>query len=123
VLSAVNSSAQRTVEQGTTIGSTGGRADDDGDGYAAMMQGALQQWQDLTNRMLDVFHQQFAAATGEIQRQGQRAFEQTSEATQSAARGVQAGAQQAEQGGVSGQPNSQSQGSRARSQERKHEMA
>src|SRR5512145_846781 len=95
VLSAVNSSAQRTVEQGTAItGNAPQQADTD---YTAMVQGALQQWQELTNRVLDVFHQQFAAATGEFQRQGQRAFEQTSEAVQGNLRGVQAGAQQAEQ--------------------------
>lgn len=121
VLSAVNSSAQRTVEQGTAItGNAPQQADTD---YTAMVQGALQQWQELTNRMLDVFHQQFAAATGEFQRQGQRTFEQTSEAVQGNVRGVQTGAQQSEQGSQAGQHGGQGQAGRAKSPERKHEMA
>jgi hypothetical protein len=134
VLNAVGSSAQRTVETGSSVGGNGSQQQfGDTDGYATVVQTALQQWQDLTNRMLDVFHQQFAAATGEIQRQGQRAFEQTSDAVQSSMRGIQQGAQQAEhgaqagqqgggqpgpQGGQQGQPNRG-----AKTPERKHEMA
>jgi phasin family protein len=114
VLSAVNSSAQRAVEQGGSIAGNG--SDETDADYTAIMQSALQQWQELTNRMLDVFHQQFAVATGEIQRHGQRAVEQTSDAVHSAARGVQAGAQQA------GQSN-QNQPNRAKTPERKPEMA
>ena len=125
VLSAVGSSVQQTVEQGSTIGGNGGREDDDTDGYAAMMQAALQQWQELSNRMLDVFQQQFAAATGEIQRQGQRALDQTSEAVQSAVREVQAGARQAESGGAQqpGQQGAQQTARAPKAPERKHEMA
>lgn len=125
VLSAVGSSVQQTVEQGSTIGGNAGRQDEATDGYAAMMQTALEQWQELSNRMLDVFQQQFAAATGEIQRQGQRALDQTSESVQSAVREVQAGARQAESGGAQqpGQQGAQQTGRAPKAPERKHEMA
>ena len=128
VLSAVGSSAQRSVEQGTAVGGNGEK-DSETDGYTAMMQTAVQQWQELTNRMLDVFQQQFTTATGEIQRQGQRAFEQTSDNVQSAVRGIQSGAQQAEQqaghpqGGQQGQQGGQQPGRPNKNPERKHEMA
>lgn len=128
VLSAVGSSAQRSVEQGTAVGGNGEK-EGETDGYTAMMQTAVQQWQELTNRMLDVFQQQFTTATGEIQRQGQRAFEQTSDTVQSAVRGIQSGAQQAEQqaghpqGGQQGQQGGQQPGRPNKSPERKHEMA
>ncbi len=130
VLSAVGSSAQRTVEHGTSI-SNGTQQPTDVDGYSAMFQTMLQQWQDLSNRMLDVFQQQFSAAAGEIQRQGQRAVDQTSQAVQSGVRGVQAGAQQAEHGGQhqpqggaqAGQQGAQGQANRAKAPERKHELA
>ena len=131
VLSAVNSSAQRSVETGSAVSGSGGQPIADVDGYSAMVQTAFQQWQELTNRMLDVFNQQFAVASGEIQRQGQRAFDQTSEAVQSSVRGVQAGAQQAEHGSQGGQPGGQQGGQQsgkgqpgsAKAAERKHEMA
>jgi hypothetical protein len=121
VLSAVNSSAQRTVEQGSAIASNGEPEYD----YTAMVQGALQQWQELTNRMLDVFHQQFAAATGDIEGQAQRAFAQGSDAVQGGARDAQAGAEQGQRGAsASTQPAGQSQGAgRPKTPERKHEMA
>ena len=134
VLSAVGSSAQRTVEQGTSL-SNGRPQAADVDGYSTMFQTMVQQWQDLSNRMLDVFQQQFSAATGEIQRQGQRAVDQTSQAVQSGVRGVQAGAQQGEQaghqgaqagqqGGQAGQQGGQGQGKGGvKAPERKHEMA
>jgi phasin family protein len=128
VLSAVGSSAQRSVEQGTAAGGNG-QKESETDGYTAMMQTAVQQWQELTNRMLDVFQQQFTTATGEIQRQGQRAFEQTSDTVQSAVRGIQSGAQQADQqaghqqGGQQGQQGGQQPGRPNKSPERKHEMA
>jgi phasin family protein len=134
VLSAVGSSAQRTVEHGTSL-TNGGPQPTDVDGYSNMFQTMVQQWQELSNRMLDVFQQQFSAATGEIQRQGQRAVDQTSQAVQSGVRGVQAGAQQAEHGGhqgQGGQPGAQAgqQGGQqgqsknaAKTPERKHEMA
>ena len=131
VLSAVNSSAQRSVETGSAVSGSGGQPIADVDGYSAMVQTAFQQWQELTNRMLDVFNQQFAVASGEIQRQGQRAFDQTSEAVQSSVRGVQAGAQQAEHGSQGGQPGGQQGGQQsgkgqpgsAKAAERKPEMA
>ena len=129
VLSAVGTSAQRTVEQGNAIGSDGNQQASDTDGYAAMVQTAVQQWQELTNRLLDVFQQQFATATGEIQRQGQRAVEQASEAVQSSVRGVQAGAQQVEHGSgqqsgqQAGQQGGQQPGRGPKTPERKHEMA
>ncbi|MGZ8274423.1 MAG: phasin family protein, partial [Burkholderiaceae bacterium] len=82
VLSAVGSSAQRTVEQGTALSGSGNQQPTDVEGYSSMVQTAFQQWQELTNRMLEVFSQQFSTATGEIQRQGQRALDQTSEAVQ-----------------------------------------
>jgi phasin family protein len=127
VLSAVNSSAQRTVEGASQTGN-GPQDRDIGEDYTVMVQTALQQWQELANRMLDVFNQQFSAATGEIQRQGQRTLERTSEAVQAGVRGVQAGAQQAEQGGQAGQQPGQQgqqgqQGRGPKSPERKHEMA
>ena len=126
VLSAVNSSAQRTVETGVSFGGNGAQAPGNGDEYSAMVQTALQQWQELTNRMFDVFQQQFTVAAGEIQRHGQRAVDQASDAVQSAVRGVQAGAQQPEQGiqqssqggSQPGQP-----GQRNKAGERKPEMA
>jgi len=124
VLSAVGSSAQRTVEQGGSIGGDGNQPMSDVDAYSTMFQTALQQWQELTNRMLDVFSQQFSEATGEIQRQGQRAVDKASQAVQSGVRGVQAGAQQAEQGAQGGQQGNQGQQNRgAKTPERKHEMA
>jgi hypothetical protein len=94
-----------------------------------MVQTAFQQWQELTSRMLEVFSQQFSAATGEIQRQGQRALDTTSEAVQAGVRGVQAGTQQAEQGAHGGQQGGQQAGQQAqpgkggKNPERKHEMA
>ena len=118
VLNAVGSSAQRTVDQGAAVGGNGGPALPDGDGYTEMMHTAFQQWHELTTRMLDVFQQQFATASDEIQRQGQRAVDQTSRAVQDTVRGVQAGAQQAEPGaGQAGQ------GQARRTTERKPEMA
>ena len=92
MLSAVGVSAQRGVEQG-------GRTPDDAidADYSALATTALQQWQELTHRMLDAFHQQFSAATGEIQRQGQRTFDQASEAIQAGTRALQSGAQSATQ--------------------------
>jgi phasin family protein len=91
VLSAVGVSAQRGVEQGTRTQDDAIDAD-----YGALATSALQQWQELTHRMLDAFHQQFAAATGEIQRQGQRTFDQAAEAIQAGTRALQSGAQPAE---------------------------
>lgn len=131
VLSAVGSSAQRTVEQGASIAGSGEQPSPDADGYSAMMLTAFQQWQELTNRMLDAFQQQFETASSEIQRQGQRAVAQTSQAVQDTVRGVAAGAQQSGQAGSrsGGQPGSQSSGRRGgqgqagRANERKHEMA
>lgn len=126
LLSAVGSSAQRTVEHGTAISGNGNQQPADVEGYSSMVQTAFQQWQELTNRMLEVFSQQFSAATGEIQRQGQRALDQTSEAVQSSIKGVQAGAQQAEHGAQGGQQGSQQAGQPGRAgkaPERKHEMA
>jgi phasin family protein len=119
VLSAVTSSAQRTVEHGTALSGNGDQQPTDVQGYSSMVQTAFQQWQELSNRMLDAFSQQFSTATGEIQRQGQRALDQTSEAVQAGVRGVQAGAQQAGQGMQAGQQ----QGQRAKTPERKPEMA
>lgn len=89
VLSAVGVSAQRGVEQGSRVPDDAGDAD-----YMALATTALQQWQELTHRMLDAFHQQFAAATGEIQRQGQRTFDQAAEAIQAGTRALQSSAQQ-----------------------------
>jgi hypothetical protein len=83
--------AQRGVEQGTRTQDDAIDAD-----YGALATTALQQWQELTHRMLDAFHQQFAAATGEIQRQGQRTFDQAAEAIQAGTRALQSGAQPAE---------------------------
>lgn len=126
VLSAVGSSAQRTVEQGTALSGNGSQQPTDVEGYSSMVQTAFQQWQELTNRMLEVFSQQFSAATGEIQRQGQRALDTTSEAVQAGVRGVQGGTQQAEQGGQQGgqQVGQQAQpGKGGKTPERKHEMA
>jgi hypothetical protein len=135
VLSAVGSSAQRTVEQGASIaGSSGEQPGADADGYSAMMLTAFQQWQELTNRMLDAFQQQFETASTEMQRQGQRAVAQTSQAVQDTVRGVAAGAGQSGQGGsqLGGQPGGQSPGQQSgqgqagragRPNERKHEMA
>lgn len=126
VLSAVGSSAQRTVEHGTALSGNGNQQPTDLEGYSSMVQTAFQQWQELSNRMLEVFSQQFSTATGEIQRQGQRALDQTSEAVQAGVRGVQAGAQQAGQGMQGGQPGAQQagqQGQRGKTPERKPEMA
>jgi phasin family protein len=91
MLSAVGVSAQRGMEQGSRLPEDGVDID-----YSALATTALQQWQELTHRMLDAFHQQFAQATGEIQRQGQRTFDQASEAIQAGTRALQSGAQQAE---------------------------
>ncbi|MGZ9030858.1 MAG: hypothetical protein ACXW2G_05765, partial [Burkholderiaceae bacterium] len=120
VLSAVGSSAQRTVEQGTALSGSGNQQPTDVEGYSSMVQTAFQQWQELTNRMLEVFSQQFSTATGEIQRQGQRALDQTSEAVQASVKeqGNQAGQQGGQQAGQQGQP-----GRAGKSPERKHEMA
>lgn len=122
VLNAVGSSAQRSVEQGSALSGNSNQQPAEIDGYSAMVQTAVQQWQELTNRMLDVFSQQFSQATGEIQRQGQRALDQTSDAVQAGVRGVQQGAQQAEQG-AQGQQGGQQPGRAAKTPERKHEMA
>jgi hypothetical protein len=117
VLSAVTNSAQRTAEQGAAL-SANGDAAADGDGYTAMMQTALQQWQELTNRMLDVMQQQISTATDELQRQGERAAGQTQEAIQAGLKGLQSGANQAEHVQQAGkQERAQTKG------ERKHEMA
>ena len=119
VLSAVGSSAQRTVEQGTALSGNGNQQPTDIEGYSSMVQTAFQQWQEMSNRMLEAFSQQFSVATGEIQRQGQRALDQTSEAVQSSVKGEQAGAQQGgQQAGQQGQS-----GRAGKAPERKHEMA
>jgi hypothetical protein len=142
VLSAVGSSAQRTVEHGAAVAGNGGPSIADTDGYGEMMRTAFQQWQELSNRMLDVFQQQFATATGEIQRQGQRAVEQTSRALHDsvhdysvgARSGANLGAPSAEQRGApagqgtghavgSGQSQGQGQPRAARANERKTETA
>lgn len=129
VLSAVGSSAQRTVEHGTALSGNGNQQPTDVEGYSSMVQTALQQWQEMSNRMLEVFSQQFSAATGEIQRQGQRALDQTSEAVQSSVKGDQPGAQQAERGTQGGQQGGQQAGQQGqpgragKAPERKHEMA
>jgi len=111
VMSAVSSSAQRTVETGAAFGGNGSPAIGGGDEYSAMVQSAMQQWQELTNRMLEVFQQQFTAAAGEMQRQGQRAVDQASEVVQSGTR--------AEANPPAGQPGAQ----RVKTGERKIEIA
>jgi phasin family protein len=111
MLSAVGVSAQRGVEQGSRLPDDGVDVD-----YAALATTALQQWQELTHRMLDAFHQQFAEATGEIQRQGQRTFDQASEAIQAGTRALQSGARQSE-------PPAQAGAQRARGERKQAESA
>jgi hypothetical protein len=129
VLLAVGSSAQRTVEQGASIARNGDQPSLDTDGYSGLVLTAFQQWQELTNRMLDAFQQHFDTASSEIQRQGQRVVAQTSQAMQDTVRGAAAVAQQergdSQSGGQPpGQPVGQGQSGRAgRTPERKHEMA
>jgi phasin family protein len=112
MLSAVGVSAQRGVEQGAR-----GHEDAIDADYSALATTALQQWQELTHRMLDAFHQQFAAATGEIQRQGQRTFDQAAEAIQAGTRALQSGAPQTET------PPQQAAQARGKNERKQHESA
>ena len=106
VLSAVSSSAQRTAEQGASLAVLPEHRAE-AEGYPTMVHAALQQWQQMANRMLDVFQEQLTTVAEEAQRQGQRAAGDVAQRAATETERVQS------QG--------QSRGSKA--PERKHEMA
>lgn len=112
VLSAVSSSAQRTAGQGASLAvlpehRTGS------DEYPTMFHAALQQWQQMANRMLDVFQEQLATVSEEAQRQGERTLRAAGNAMPAIAGSDAERAQ-------GGQPASQKAN---KAPERKHEMA
>lgn len=109
VLSAVSSSAQRTAEQGASLAVLPEHRAE-AEGYPTMFHAALQQWQQMANRMLDVFQEQLATVSEEAQRQGERALQAAGDIAQRAATETERV-----------QAQGQSRGSKTT--ERKHEMA
>jgi hypothetical protein len=74
VLSAVSSSAQRTAEQGASLAVLPEHRAE-AEGYPTMFHAALEQWEQMANRMLDAFQEQLATISEEAQQQGQRALQ------------------------------------------------
>jgi hypothetical protein len=121
VLSVVTSGAQRAGEQAGAQNAAGERGDDL---VSTMFQSALSQWQEMSHRMLDAFHEQFVAATSEVERQGNRVLDQASQALEAAGRPEHVGGRSGEQGGAQQGAHGQNQsGKGQKTAERKHETA
>lgn len=128
VLSAVNPAAGRA---GTSAGSEARGAFD---AFSSVFDNALQQWHQVTSRMLDVMQEQMARATEDAQRMGAQAQGALREAGNGGTAGLSSGGMPAQpqvagqgqgpgQGQGQGQGGNQQQRGPAKSGERKHELA